>query len=147
MSYKQTQTRDVFESHHQLDRCNSPLSSFHSLLVSFLVCDQLIAEGVTILPLPATHLQNTRHTDPQNSRTRIKLNRIQNDIMSSPAGPSRIGGLGPRHRRPPTLERRAPSEDSDDEQERLTTNFNHPVSANTCRFWPSRPEYMDGLEK
>lgn len=67
--------------------------------------------------------------------------------MSSPAGPSRIGGLGPRHRKPPTVERRAPDEDYDEEHERLTTNFNHPVSVNACRFWTWKAEYMSDLEK
>lgn len=46
--------------------------------------------------------------------------------MSSPAGPSRDGGLGPRHRRPPQVERHIDVEDEDDEQERLMTHFNHP---------------------
>lgn len=56
--------------------------------------------------------------------------------MSSPAGPSRIGGLGPRHRKPPAVERRDPDEDYDEERERLTTNFNHPVSAPFADFDP-----------
>jgi hypothetical protein len=51
--------------------------------------------------------------------------------MSSPAGPSRIGGLGPRHRKPPPVERRV-SDEEDEEHERLTTNFNHPVRATFC---------------
>ena len=106
----------------------------HSLSVYFPALHQLFAKGVAILPPPATHPQNAQHANSQKSRTRIKLSQIRDDIMSSPAGPSRIGGLGPRHRRPPTVEPRAASEDSDEEHERLTTNFNHPVSASTCRF-------------
>lgn len=110
--------------------CCSPVLTSHLLIsVQSLVYDQLFTEGASILPLPATHVQSTRRTNSQNSRTRIKLSQIHDDIMSSPAGPSKIGGLGPRHRRPPAVEQRVPDEDYDEERERLTTNFNHPVSA------------------
>lgn len=132
-SYKQTQTRDVgIIISSTAETCLS--SSLQPPPVYSLVSDQLFAEGATILPLPATQSLNARHTNPQNSRTRIKLNRVHDDTMSSPASSSRISGLGPRHRRPPTVESHVSSDDSDEEHERHTTNFNHPVSASTCRF-------------
>lgn len=64
--------------------------------------------------------------------------------MSSPAGPSRAGGgLGPRHRRPPQVDRHV-EEEEEEEEERLMTHFNHPVRSSasirqkSLTSWPEK---------
>lgn len=108
---KQTQTHGVFET-HQPNRCDSPALSITSprpsvLSLFYVVSDQLFAEGVSTLPLPATHVRNPQQTT-QNSKTRIKPPRIHDDTMYSPVGSSRTSGLCPQHMNPPTVEQAFP---------------------------------------